>query len=159
MATTSKEGSRRANYPILTQGGSDNKYQCRFYIYGGVQAGLGVDLFASKVFACHPFVCNWNENKVNILSRTDWRASLVPAAAVIPAPIAYIKVVAVKKLVVGFDCCGVCVGVCVVFCVFERSANTTETLTRVFATFIHFFFPFELACGVCVSLHRPICYF
>ena len=28
MATTSKEGSRRANYPILTQGGSDNKYQC-----------------------------------------------------------------------------------------------------------------------------------
>jgi len=26
----------------------------------------------------------------------------VPAAAVIPAPIAYIKVVAVKKLVVGF---------------------------------------------------------
>jgi hypothetical protein len=34
--------------------------------------------------------------------RIDWRASLVPAAAVIPAPIAYIKVVAVKKLVVGF---------------------------------------------------------
>ena len=33
---------------------------------------------------------------------TDWRASLVPAAAVIPAPIVYIKVVAVKKLVVGF---------------------------------------------------------
>ena len=32
---------------------------------------------------------------------TDWRASLVPAAAVIPAPKAYIKVVAVKKLVVG----------------------------------------------------------
>ena len=34
--------------------------------------------------------------------RINWRASLVPAAAVIPAPIAYIKVVAVKKLVVGF---------------------------------------------------------
>ena len=32
----------------------------------------------------------------------NWRASLVPAAAVIPAPIAYIKVVAVKKLVVEF---------------------------------------------------------
>ena len=31
----------------------------------------------------------------------NWRASLVPAAAVIPAPIAYIKVVVVKKLVVG----------------------------------------------------------
>ena len=29
MATTSKEGSRRANYPILTQGGSDKKYQSR----------------------------------------------------------------------------------------------------------------------------------
>ena len=28
----------------------------------------------------------------------------MPAAAVIPAPIAYIKVVAVKKLVVGFRC-------------------------------------------------------
>ncbi len=32
----------------------------------------------------------------------NWRASLVPAAAVIPAPIGYIKVVAVKKLVVVF---------------------------------------------------------
>ena len=45
---------------------------------------------------------NWNENNLNLLSRINWRASLVPAAAVIPAPIAYIKVVAVKKLVVGF---------------------------------------------------------
>ena len=45
---------------------------------------------------------NWNENNLNPLSRINWRASLVPAAAVIPAPIAYTKVVAVKKLVVGF---------------------------------------------------------
>ena len=30
----------------------------------------------------------------------------MPAAAVIPAPVAYIKVVAVKKLVVGFHCSG-----------------------------------------------------
>jgi hypothetical protein len=30
----------------------------------------------------------------------------VPAAAVIPAPIAYIKVVAVKKLVVGYGAFG-----------------------------------------------------
>ena len=30
----------------------------------------------------------------------NWRASLVPAAAVIPAPIVYIKVAAVKMLVV-----------------------------------------------------------
>jgi hypothetical protein len=44
--------------------------------------------------------CNWNENNLNPLSSNNWRASLVPAAAVIPAPIAYIKVVAVKKLVV-----------------------------------------------------------
>jgi len=42
-----------------------------------------------------------NENNLNPLMRIHWRASLVPAAAVIPAPIAYIKVVAVKKLVVG----------------------------------------------------------
>ncbi len=34
------------------------------------------------------------------LTESNWRASLVPAAAVIPAPKAYIKVVAVKKLVV-----------------------------------------------------------
>ncbi|CAH7689130.1 expressed protein, partial [Phakopsora pachyrhizi] len=37
---------------------------------------------------------------LNLLTRINWRASLVPAAAVIPAPIAYIKVVDVKKLVV-----------------------------------------------------------
>jgi len=43
---------------------------------------------------------NWNENNLKLLSSINWRASLVPAAAVIPAPIAYIKVVAVKKLVV-----------------------------------------------------------
>ena len=45
---------------------------------------------------------NWNENNINPLTRNNRRASLVPTAAVIPAPIAYIKVVAVKKLVVGF---------------------------------------------------------
>jgi hypothetical protein len=45
--------------------------------------------------------CNWNEYNLNPLTRIHWRASLVPAAAVIPAPLVYIKVVAVKKLVVG----------------------------------------------------------
>ncbi len=45
---------------------------------------------------------NWNEYNLNPLTSINWRASLVPAAAVIPAPIAYIKVAAVKKLVVGF---------------------------------------------------------
>ena len=43
---------------------------------------------------------NWNEYNLNPLTRNNWRASLVPAAAVIPAPIAYIKVAAFKKLVV-----------------------------------------------------------
>ena len=46
--------------------------------------------------------CHWNELNLNPFTSNNWRASLVPAAAVIPAPIAYIKVVAVKKLVVGF---------------------------------------------------------
>ena len=44
----------------------------------------------------------WNERNTESTSRINWRASLVPAAAVIPAPIAYIKVAAVKKLVVAF---------------------------------------------------------
>ena len=52
-----------------------------------------------------PFgLCNWNEYNLNLLTSNNWRESLVPAAAVIPAPIAYIKVAAVKKLVVGL--CG-----------------------------------------------------
>ena len=42
-----------------------------------------------------------NGYNLNPLTRIYWRASLVPTAAVIPAPIAYIKVVAVKTLVVG----------------------------------------------------------
>ena len=54
-------------------------------------------------------LCNWNEYNLNPLTSINWRASLVPAAAVIPAPIAYIKIVAVKKLVVGSQvrCVGV----------------------------------------------------
>ena len=43
-----------------------------------------------------------NGYNLNPLTSIYERASLVPAAAVIPAPIAYIKVAAVKKLVVGF---------------------------------------------------------
>ena len=45
--------------------------------------------------------CNWNVLRINMFASINWRASLVPAAAVIPAPTAYIKVAAVKKLVVG----------------------------------------------------------
>jgi hypothetical protein len=49
------------------------------------------------------FLCaNQNERCVQIVLESNWRASLVPAAAVIPAPGAYFKIVAVKKLVVGF---------------------------------------------------------
>ena len=50
---------------------------------------------------------NWNENNAKTLSRTNWRASLVPAAAVIPAPVAYTVSVAVKKLVVGLGSIGI----------------------------------------------------
>ena len=45
---------------------------------------------------------NWNESHLNLMSRINWRESLVPEAAVIPALIACIKVVPVKNLVVGF---------------------------------------------------------
>ncbi len=34
--------------------------------------------------------------------RIKWRASLVPAAAVIPAPLAYAKIVAVKTFEVDY---------------------------------------------------------
>ncbi len=44
-------------------------------------------------------VCNGPH--LHTVARIHWRASLVPAAAVIPAPIACVKIVAVKKLVVG----------------------------------------------------------
>ena len=44
---------------------------------------------------------DWNENNLNHLARNNLRESLVPAAAVIPAQIVYIKAVAIKKLVVG----------------------------------------------------------
>ena len=45
---------------------------------------------------------NRNEYTLKPSPRIYWRASLVPAAAVIPAPIAYIKVAVVKMLVVAF---------------------------------------------------------
>ena len=45
---------------------------------------------------------NWNGFNVNAYESNDQRASLVPAAAVIPALIVYTKIAAVKKLVVGF---------------------------------------------------------
>ena len=41
--------------------------------------------------------------QVKIIIESNWRESLVPAAAVIPAPIAYDKVVAVKSSLVNFS--------------------------------------------------------
>jgi hypothetical protein len=67
---------------------------------------------------------NWNENNLNPLTRIYWRASLVPAAAVIPAPIAYIKVVAVKKLVVGSQFLVVCGPLTSGYCSTELNNNT-----------------------------------
>ena len=42
-----------------------------------------------------------NEHILSPLARTHWRASLVPAAAGTPAPIAYVNAAAVKELVAG----------------------------------------------------------
>ena len=47
-------------------------------------------------------VDDWNERDAKKRASNNWRASLVPAAAVIPAPRVYTKAVAVKKLVVNF---------------------------------------------------------
>ena len=44
---------------------------------------------------------DWNGSGLNPPPRNNWRASLVPASAVIPAPVAYMNVVAVETLVVG----------------------------------------------------------
>ncbi len=46
---------------------------------------------------------HWNEQNLNPSASNNWRASLVPAAAVIPAPRVYTKAVAVKTLVVEFQ--------------------------------------------------------
>ena len=58
--------------------------------------------------------CNWNEYNLKPLARIHWRASLLPATMVIPAPIVYNKAVAVKKLIVGFWALAlpVCLEVC-----------------------------------------------
>ena len=44
---------------------------------------------------------NWNENTLNALLRINFKGNIVLAAAAIIAPIVYIKVVVVEKLVVG----------------------------------------------------------
>src|SRR5258708_32156426 len=62
--------------------------QCR---YGeGVKINSNVRL--------HRGLINWNEESLNLSMRNNWRASLVPATAVIPAPIAAIKCASVKNV-------------------------------------------------------------
>jgi hypothetical protein len=79
-ATTTKVGSRRVNGPMVTPNwGSEEKYQ--LYL----------------ALLCE----DCNGRYVNESMSINWRTSLVPAPAVIPAPIAYINAAAVKKLVVG----------------------------------------------------------
>ena len=80
MATMTTVSSRRANCPMPTPGEAATK---------------------NNNFDAHTCVRDCNGLYPETLMSINWRASLVPAAAVIPAPIAYIKVAAVKKLVVG----------------------------------------------------------
>ena len=56
-----------------------------------------------KIVFLRPTVAGRNGLYLIHTAESHWRASLVPAAAVIPAPRAYINVVAVKKPVVGFE--------------------------------------------------------
>lgn len=82
MATTTKVGSRRANCP------------------------MPIKLLARqrrKVVTPHTRSGEWGLRWMlypKTAMRIDWKASLVPAAAVIPAPAAYTNTVAVKTLVV-----------------------------------------------------------
>lgn len=77
MAPTSKDSCRRANYPLLTKGDSDETYR------------RGAMLLRPK------------RRCSKQTSESNWWATLVPAAAVIPGPLVYIEIVAVKKFVVG----------------------------------------------------------
>jgi len=58
------------------------------------------EIVTSSIRIGEIFRCVWNEYNLKPLTSNYWRASLVPASAVIPAPRAYLKIVAVKKPVV-----------------------------------------------------------
>ena len=66
-------------------------------------ANTGEAATKNNNFDAHTCVRDCNGLYPETLMSINWRASLVPAAAVIPAPRAYINVVAVKKPVVGFE--------------------------------------------------------
>ena len=59
----------------------------------------------------HIVVDDWNERDAKKRASNNWRASLVPAAAVIPAPRVYIKAVAIKTLVVYIVVVCLCVAI------------------------------------------------
>jgi len=80
MATTTKVGSRHVNCPLQTQ---------------PVRQQRTVIILLAM---CVDMTCNGYY--LNTVMSINWRASLVPAAAVIPAPRAYANVAAVKTLVV-----------------------------------------------------------
>ena len=65
-----------------------------------INTSRAVGLVTINKNTLHYLCCNWNETYSVSMVSTNWRASLVPAAAAIPAPIVYIKVAAVKMLVV-----------------------------------------------------------
>ena len=80
IASTSKEGSRSENYPMTHRRGSDEKYQNWVQIWNSI----------------------WDEYNLKPLTSNNKRASLVPAAAVIPALSVNLDVAAVKKLIANF---------------------------------------------------------
>lgn len=56
------------------------------------------DEIVTRIIRIRDFICYiWNENNLKPLTRNHWRASLVPASAVIPAQRAYLNAAAVKE--------------------------------------------------------------
>jgi hypothetical protein len=80
-ATMSKDSSRRENYPLLTLSEVVTRNNKAVLIEVGY----------------------WNGYNLDNLTSINERASLVPAAAVIPALVMYRIIVAVKKFVVGLS--------------------------------------------------------
>ena len=83
---------------------------------------------------------NKNFEKIFVFTSINWRASLVPAAAVIPAPIAYVKVVAVKKLASWISAEGQSVRPCGwasqwPWASFPKTASALHCVEAVFGTF------------------------
>ena len=72
----------------------------------GAKIAKPTKLEAVTINICGLYESDWNEMDLKNPTSINWRKSLVPAPAVIPAPRAYIQVAAVKKLVVGWGIMG-----------------------------------------------------